>query len=163
MSRYYCFSGSRRLAGNQYYLCKRLALSLAKAGNIIVTGCAAGADAAVRSAVPTATIFRASDFGSGRAAFALRSIEMIRSLPSGSVVVGFPDRCCPKEIVSSGSASQCFCGSGSGTWATLAFAAGLRHEIYIFGACPKWGKWDRVVSGIFAGSFRLSHDPSLFG
>lgn len=153
------FSGSRSLAGNRYNLCYKLARAVSAAGYSVITGCARGADAAVRSAVPTATIFRASDFGSGKSSFARRSIEMIRSLPPESILVAFPDKPCPGKILPNASASKCFCGSGSGTWATIAYAAGLGHTIYLYGDPPCWGKWI-PADGIFAGSLRLCH-PNL--
>lgn len=155
------FSGSRSLAGNRYNLCYNLARAVSAAGYSVVTGCARGADAAVRSAVPLATIFSASDFGSGKSSFARRSIEMIRSLPPESILVAFPDKPCPGQILPNASASKCFCGAGSGTWATIAYAAGLGHTIYLYGDTPCWGKWI-PADGIFAGSLCLLPNLSLF-
>lgn len=157
------FSGSRSLSGNRYSLCYNLARRCADIGYSVVTGCANGADAAVRSAVPSATIFRASDFGSGKSSFARRSIAMIDSLPSGSILVAFPDKSCPGKLSPNASASRCFCGSGSGTWATIAYAAGRGHEIYLYyDTPPAWGKWT-LANGIFVGSYRLCpQNLSLF-
>ena len=154
------FSGSRSLVGNRYNLCYNIARMCADAGYSVITGCAKGADAAVRSAVPEATIFSASNFGSGKSSFARRSIEMIRSLPPESILVAFPDKSCPVKILPNASASKCFCGSGSGTWATIAYAAGLGHTIYLYGDVPTWGIWSPVSSGIFSGSFLFSPSSS---
>ena len=95
----------------------------------VSVGCARGVDQAVRSALPPARVrvFRAAAFGSGRGAFAVRSAALVRSVARArsALFVCFPGRACPAGLVPSASARACFCGLGSGSWASLAFAVGL--------------------------------------
>ena len=95
----------------------------------VSVGCARGVDQAVRSAVPSARVrvFHAVAFGSGRGAFALRSAALVRSVAGArsALFVCFPGRACPVGLVPSASARSCFCGLGSGSWASLALAVGL--------------------------------------
>lgn len=109
-------------------------------------GCAPGFDSAVRSAFPSASVFSVSSFGSGRGAFARRSISFVQSLASspGAVLVGAPACSCPAGLVPSASASVCFRGLGSGSWASLALARGLGVSLLVFlpsGVLPpvSWG------------------------
>lgn len=159
------FCGSRRLAGSAASLAGRVAGAVSAAGLPVFVGCAAGADAAVRSACPSAAVLSVASgrFGSGRAAFARRSAALVSGLPSGSAFVGFVSAACPSVVLPSPSASRCFCGGGSGSWASLALAAGLGLSVFVFWSgsgsfpAPAWsGSWSRVSSGVFAGSFRFS-------
>ena len=89
-------------------------------------GCVGGLCGLARASFPAASVFRASSFGRGRGAFAARSVALVRSVASvrGSVWVSFPGVSCPVGLLPSSRAAACFCGSGSGSWASLAFAVG---------------------------------------
>ncbi len=165
------FCGSRSLAGAPASLARRVAAAVSAASLPVSVGCAAGADAAVRSACPSASVFsvRSGLFGSGPPAFARRSAALVRSLPAGSAFVGFVSSPCPSVVRPSPSSSRCFCGGGSGSWASLALAAGLGLSVFVFWAgsgsfpAPAWGSsWSPVSSGVFAGAFRFSAALSLF-
>lgn len=102
----------------------------------VFTGDCRGVDAIVRSAVPYARVFRVSNYGNT----AHRSIAMIDELLSfnrqkyGSAVLAvFPARSCPSGLVPSSSSGRCFCGKGSGSWASAAYAigSGLNTVIYL--------------------------------
>ncbi len=99
-------------------------LSGLPAGAVVLVGCARGVDGAVRASVPGCRVFRVS--GSGRSAFAGRSVRFVRALAAeGGVLFSFPGRACPAGLVLSADSRSCFCGLGSGSWASLALALGL--------------------------------------
>lgn len=99
----------------------------------VVVGCASGIDALVRSACPTARVFRATDYGIGRGALAARSIACVRAVAAASGVwVSLPDAACPAGLRPSAAASACFAGYGSGSWASLALALGLSVPCFVF-------------------------------
>lgn len=119
-------------------------------------GCGFGVDAVAR---PFArSVFRVSFFGSGRAAFAFRSVAFVRALVSSfrPVLLVFPSGACPIGLFPSASSCACFCGLGSGSWASAAFAAGLGVPVVVFGlpasSLPLWSlfsSWQPVsVSGV---------------
>jgi hypothetical protein len=111
----------------------------------VFLGCAGGVDAAFRAAVPGASVLRASSFGSGRGSFAARSVAVVSAVVSAAgsrgLWVAFPSAACPAGLLPSASSSRCFCGSGSGSWASLAFAAGSGLPCLVFGFVPPaaWG------------------------
>lgn len=155
------FSGSRSLAGAQAALCQSLARAAVRSGASVLTGCAPGADLAARvGAGPAAQVFRVSG-GPGhlpRSAFALRSVEFVRTLAGSPspVLVSFPGRPCPAGLGPSASSRICFSGFGSGSWSSAAFAAGLGVPVVVFGlpasSLPPWpGRWEIVRSGLLAG------------
>ena len=114
------FSGSRSVVPAALFG----ACSAVGSGSAVFVGCARGVDSAVRSRFPAACVFRVS--GSGRGAFAARSVRFVSRLSaSGGVLFSFPGRPCPAGLLPSASSSACFCGLGSGSWASLAFALGL--------------------------------------
>lgn len=116
------FSGSRSYAPP---VCAAVA-ALVPAGVPVFVGCAAGVDAAFRGFFPSARVFSVASFGSGRGAFAARSVAVVRAVQSaGGVWVSFPSGACPSGLAPSASSSRAFCGAGSGTWASLSFAVGL--------------------------------------
>jgi hypothetical protein len=137
------FSGSRSSVPS--------AVSLAAAavappfGPPVFLGCAGGVDAAFRALVPGASVLRASSFGSGRGSFAARSVAVVSAVVSAAgsrgLWVSFPSAACPAGLLPSASSSRCFCGSGSGSWASLAFAAGSGLPCLVFGFAPPpgWG------------------------
>jgi hypothetical protein len=103
------------------------------AGISIIVGDAPGIDQQVRQLIPSARIFFASAFGSGRGAFAARSIACVRAVAAArGVWASFPASLAPVGLRPSSSASACFAGYGSGTWASLAFALGLGLSAIIF-------------------------------
>lgn len=145
-----------------------------------------------------AHVLSASGFGRGRASFAARSVAVVRfasahgvvaftgsrSLPGsfaplvagcvGSVCaasarpgcVAFPASGCPRGLVPAASWPG---GFGSGTWATVALAAGLGLPVVVFpcgfSRLPSWGAgWSAIGSGRWAGGFRLllAQQPSFF-
>ncbi len=155
------FCGSRSLSGPAAALCRSVSASLSASGSVVSVGCASGADAAVRSAVPSAVVFSVASglWGSGRAAYARRSAALVRSLPPGSAFVGFPAAPCPSGVVPARSWR-----SGrpvSGSWSALALASGLGLSVFVFGvpapSLPAWpGSWSPVSAGPLGGSFSFS-------
>lgn len=114
----------------------------------VFTGCASGVDAFFRTAFPEAVVFRASSFGVGPGSFAARSAAVVRAVAasgadssSGGLWVSFPSGPCPAGLRPSARSSRCFSGSGSGSWASLAFAAGSGLSCLVFGFAPpaSWG------------------------
>lgn len=95
------------------------------------------------------------------AALVARSVAMVQAVAAGgagSCLVGFVSSPCPQAkrrgggqpLSPSHSSSRCFAGYGSGTWASLAFAAGLGLPVIVFccgitpsEALPRWwpGQW----------------------
>jgi len=131
------FSGGRDRVASGFHLAAENVR-----GQVFV-GCASGLDAAVRSHFPEARVFHAADFGEGRQALARRSIAFVNALAvADGLLLAFPSRPCPAGIVPAATSSQCFCGGGSGTWATLAYAIGLGCECLVFLESlpvPAWG------------------------
>ena len=98
-----------------------------------VVGCASGVDEFFRSAFPSLRVVSASSFGRGRGSFAARSVAVVGSVASaGGLWVSFPSSACPSGLVPSGVSSRCFCGLGSGSWASVAFACGLGVPCLLF-------------------------------
>lgn len=72
--------------------------------------------------------------------FAQRSMEMVESAIDWSypncrdvVVVGFPNKVCPNEVKPNyEKPGLAFCGSGSGTWATLAYGKGKALDVIVY-------------------------------
>lgn len=156
------FSGSRRLAPAFAPLVAGVVASVLAAGRSVAVGCAAGADAFARAAAPGALVFSAAAFGSGRGAFAIRSVALVRAVAAGgpgSGFVVFPSASCPAGLLPSARSSACFCGSGSGSWASAAFAVGLGLPLVVFpcgfSALPAWGRWVPAGSGVWAVGFLL--------
>jgi hypothetical protein len=122
------FSGSRAptlasLSAVQLVAAGLLAARLAPA---IVVGDAVGIDRHAAGLLPQARVFHASAYRSphsARSAYAMRSIACVRAC-AGGAWCAFPARACPIGLHPSSSSATCFNGSGSGTWASLAFAIG---------------------------------------
>jgi hypothetical protein len=162
------FSGSRSFgpASPGFALVPGLVSSVLAGGRAVAVGCAPGLDACVRAACPSAVVFRASFVGGlpPAAALALRSAALVRAVASsgpGAGFVAFPVTPCPPGLSPSSLPSACFSGSGSGTWASAAFAAGLGLPLVVFGlpasALPtSWGIWSPAApSGVWSSGFRL--------
>jgi hypothetical protein len=100
----------------------------------VFVGCAQGVDGSVRAELgahrlQVFTVCR----DSGRGGFAARSIEFVRALAaSGGSLLSFPSGVCPTGLIPSCSASRCFSGFGSGSWATLSLAVGLGVPCFVF-------------------------------
>lgn len=106
-------------------------------GVSVLVGDARGVDGAVRSLFPAAGVFRVQ--GSGRSAFAARSVRFVRSLAfRRGVLVAFPGAACPVGLRPSDSVSACFCGLGSGSWASVAFALGLGCSVLVWVPESSW-------------------------
>jgi hypothetical protein len=122
----------------------------------VFVGCARGVDAAFRAAFPGALVLAASSFGSGRGSFAARSTACVRAVAVagagsagsflGGLWVSFPSGPCPSGLLPSASSSRAFCGAGSGTWASAAFAVGSGLPVLVFGWAPPAG-WGFVSLG----------------
>ncbi|NTU58906.1 MAG: hypothetical protein HGB00_08350 [Chlorobiaceae bacterium] len=160
------FTGSRRPSGAQVAAAQRAALIIAGYGIPVAVGCASGIDAAVRNVVPGAEVFRVE--GSGPGAFALRSVAMVKACKESRgwvALAAYPSAPCPARLVPSGSSSACFNGSGSGTWATAAYAVGIGVPIVVFGQVelPEWGgKWEPVRLGPLVGGWRFVSNQLSF-
>jgi hypothetical protein len=139
------FTGSRK----GFYstaLVSRIARAVSLLGHTVCVGCAQGVDSVVRSAVPSARVFSVASPGAGvgsrswSVALARRSQSMVSAC---SVLVGFASVPCPSSV----SPARSFCGGGSGTWASIAFAVGRGLRVFVFAApdvpLPSWsgGSW----------------------
>lgn len=128
-------SGSRRLSSVQHQALRLLPPWVQAP---IITGCASGVDAWARRRWPAASVIHAAAFGAGKAAFARRSIYVVQAVASVSGLwVSLPGRSCPEGLAPSRSASRCFSGRGSGSWASLALAQGLGCTALVFMAPPQ--------------------------
>ncbi len=162
------FTGSRSLSPQFAPLVGQLACSVAAAGRSVAVGCAGGADQFVRAACPQALIFsvRASAFAQlpPHAALVARSSALVRSVAAsgaGAGFVGFVVSPCPAGLVPA-SPRRCFRGHGSGTWATLAAAAGAGVPVVVFWCgmaapmLPQWGAWQpAAAAGRWSRGWRL--------
>ena len=130
---------------------------------LVAVGCAGGVDAAVRSLVCGCSVFPAASFSASSWAgrLALRSAAVVRAGAgrSPALVLVFPSGVCPAGLAPSPLVSACFCGLGSGSWASAAFAAGLGAPLLVFSpvGVPAWG-----FSSLGAGWWLLAPSPSLF-
>jgi len=157
------FSGSRRLSPAFAPLVAGVVSSVLAAGRSVAVGCAAGADSFARAAAPGARVFSVAAFGSGRGAFAARSVALVRAVAAGgpgSGFVVFPASPCPAGLSPSASPAACFCGLGSGSWASAAFAAGLGVPLVVFpcgfSVLPLWAAWRPAApAGVWARGFLL--------
>ena len=121
------FSGSRSVVPEVL----AVVLRSVAVGAVVFVGDARCVDGAVRSAVPGCQVFRVS--GSGRGAFAARSVRLVRALAAdGGVLFSFPGRACPVGLVPSGDSWVCFRGLGSGSWASAALAVGLEVPVCLW-------------------------------
>ncbi len=168
------FCGSRSLPPSWGGCVAAAVAGVERAGSGVAVGCAAGADALVRSAAPGALVFSVASgrFGSGRSSFARRSVALVRAVAAsgaGAAFAGFVSSSCPAGLLPSRSWRAGACVSGS--WSALALAVGLGLPVFVFRCAPgvvlpsAWGSWARVSVGAFAGAWRLSpaaSQPVLF-
>ena len=129
-----------------------------------LVGCAAGADQVVRQLHPAAQVFQAANRRQGWQ-LARRSIAMVQALAASPVpaLVIAPGSACPASVAPSAAPGRCFNGSGSGTWATAAYAAGLDIPIFIIGQPPAhWlGNWRQVTAGPLTGLWQYQPPVQL--
>lgn len=158
------FSGSRRLAGPAALQAAHLAQAVETSGSVVYVGDAAGADQAVRAVARDPRVFRVHV--PGPAGLVDRSASLVRALSvvPGSVLVGFPDCPCPPALCPAALPARCFCGLGSGTWASLALAVGLGVPVRVFlpdSTLPPrtWGPWRLETAGPFDDSWALDLSP----
>lgn len=155
------FSGSRSLPGYFAGEVGAVVASVVASGRGVAVGCAPGLDSLVRSACPGAQVFRAGS--SLPSALVSRSISFVRAVAGsgpGSGLVVFPGCPCPAGLRPSAVPSRCFCGLGSGSWASAALAVGLGVSLVVFGVSrsqlpASWGSWIPAGSGCWSGGFRL--------
>ena len=126
------FSGSRSLSPGASAALSALLPSV-PAGVRVSVGCAAGADAVVRSWFGGSVLLfsvASGRFGSGRSAFARRSCRCVSSVAAGSrgLLVVVPVGGCPAGVVP----SRSFSGRGSGSWGSLAFALGRGRRVLLW-------------------------------
>jgi len=128
------FSGSRSPSAASLSALSSVAGAVSS-GAVVVVGCAAGVDLSARGLFPSAVVLSVASgaFGSGRSAFARRSVACVSRVASaGGVWVSFPSSPCPPGLVPSSVSSRCFSGLGSGSWASLAFAVGCGLPCLVF-------------------------------
>lgn len=152
------FSGSRKLHSTE--ACRKASVSVPKNSQIFV-GCANGIDAYFRANFPQAEVFYAHKYGTGKGSFAARSVAVVKAVKAGSGLwISFPSSPCPAGLLPSASSSRAFCGSGSGSWASLAFALGSGVPCLVFlGSLPCPANWELApvpgCQGWFACSLAL--------
>ena len=127
------FSGSRSLLPCSVAALRRLA-GFVPVGASVSVGCARGADGLARGLFPSARVFSVASgsFGVGRPAFVRRSVACVSSVAPGGLWCFFPSSPCPVGLLPSPRSGRCFCGSGSGSWASAALAAGLGCSVLCF-------------------------------
>ena len=127
-----CFTGPRIITPYQSNLLVSYAKNYIIALSSVYDKCefsvgdADGVDKAIRNLLISLrlpfTLFQVED-KTNKASYARRSISMVNScVPKGineqGMIFGFPNKECPSQI----KLNNPFCGSGSGTWATIAYA-----------------------------------------
>jgi hypothetical protein len=160
------FSGSRSLSGAGLAALTSL-FPLVPVGCHVVVGCASGADLAVRNAFTKSTVFAvgSGQFGTGRGAFARRSVAIVEAVPPSGLLVVVPGSVSPPP----GVVPSCsFRGGGSGSWGSAALALGTGRRVLLWlpaGAVPPvWSgiEWS-YLDGWYLGSKKASYyQPSLF-
>jgi len=133
------FSGSRSVVPPAPLVSR--VVGLVAVGRAVV-GCASGVDAAFRRLFPSPrlSVLSVSSFGGSLPA---RSAAVVaRCVVPGGVWLSFPSGPCPPAVVPSASSAACFCGGGSGSWASLALAVGRGVSCFCWlppgVAAPSW-------------------------
>lgn len=158
------FCGSRFLPASVSPLVSSVVGSVVASGRGVAVGCAAGADALVRAACPGAQVFSVvtGRWGQGPQAFAARSSALVRAVAAsgaGAGMVGFVAGPCPVGVVPARSWRSSSVVSGS--WSSLALAAGLGVPVVVFPVGwawrpPAWagGSWVPAGRGVWASGWR---------
>lgn len=136
------FSGSRLSGSLAAVSCRAFLPSLSGFSGLVGVGCASGVDSLVRSAFPSASVFRVGSFAVGgrvsRASFALRSSALVSWCASrGGLLVAFPLGACPVGVAVSAS----FRGCGSGSWGSVALALGLGCSVLVVSPVGVGSAW----------------------
>jgi len=136
------FSGSRKLTPRQrdQVLAELATITIpAKQWHV---GDADGLDALVREYNPKVTVHLID--GKQRWHFAQRSQRLIDTIGEGGVLYAFPNKPCPEKCTP----AKPFCGHGSGTWGTVAYAKkkGLDIELHPLTATAKTPDWLKQLS-----------------
>lgn len=124
----------------------RFVCRLVPAGSAVSVGSRAGVPGVAFSALPGVRLFSPGSSPSRSAALVRRSCSLVSwSVRAGALWVSFPVRACPPALSPSGS----WVSSGSGSWSSLALAAGSGCACLVF--CPGWGvgscaPWPAFVS-----------------
>ncbi len=146
------FTGSRSLPRQWWPLVAGIVAS--HQHQPLIVGCASGADQAVRLAAPAAQIIEAASFsGSPAARLVQRSVLVARTVAASPdpLMVGFVVGLCPSGILPARSWRSGR--SASGTWSTLALAAGLGAVALVYWCSsspvqlPAWGQWSAASGG----------------
>lgn len=130
------FSGSRNPGGTIPPEVLLGAIAAVSPSASVFVGCAKGVDAVVRRTFGSrCQVFSVASgkWGSGRGAFAARSTACVKAVAAaGGMWVSFPSSACPAGLLPSASSCKCFSGSGSGSWASLAYALGSGVPCLVF-------------------------------
>jgi hypothetical protein len=149
------FSGSRSPSRAAVLALEEL-LTLVPSHCRVSVGCARGIDSLVRAyfrSSPSLLVFSVASgrFGSGRSAFARRSVACVRSVAKGDrgVLVALPSSpSCPGGVVPS---RYWRSASGSGTWGSVALALGTGRRVLLWlpsGTLPPcWSGIEWSLSG----------------
>ena len=167
-SKYVGFTGSRDGFANKALL-ETVVNSLVNVP--IAVGCARGVDAQIRRLRGDATVYSVASPGAGSGArswavaLARRSMAMVDDC---YLLIGFASVSCPLDVYPAHS----FVGGGSGTWASIAYAAGRGIPVVVFldldnEIClPEWigGHWERAGSEgtLFAHGWLWVPDTDIF-
>jgi hypothetical protein len=113
----------------------------------IITGCANGADAAARATRHGATVYYAKDYQAQGvpyvAALAKRSMACVENVKAeGGIWCAFPNSPCPSKIRPH---PRWISGTGSGTWASLGYAAGLGVPCLVWSEAEVMPEWLRKI------------------
>lgn len=122
------FSGSRSMTPEMKEAIKQIALLIPQSTAVIVGDCR-GVDKFIASLYKNASIFNVKNYANT----AHRSISMVNAVRAANgILVVFPGNPCPSGLIPSASSSRCFCGLGSGSWASAALAVGLNIPVIIW-------------------------------
>jgi hypothetical protein len=144
------FSGSRVGGSPAWSSCRAFLPVLGGFRGSVGVGCASGVDSLVRSAFPSASVFRVSSFAVGgrvsRASFARRSSALVSwCASSGGLLVAFPLGACPSGV----GVSSSFRGCGSGSWGSVALALGLGASVLVVSPASVSSAWFGALASRF--------------
>lgn len=161
------FTGHRSLPQSYSAKIKVMVQWASSRGSAVGVGCAAGADLYVRQACTQAIVYRAQSRQPRH--LVKRSCQLAQAVSAAGFagyMLGFPHAPCPVALVPSPLPSRCFCGLGSGSWATLAYASGLGARVWVYGSpVPShWpGKWSPFMGGQLYTPPPVPQQMGLFG
>lgn len=154
------FSGSRVLSPAMEMAIDYVG-SFVPSAALVYTGDCRGVDKYVRSKCDRVQVFKTRNYANT----AHRSISFVQALrAAGGVLVAFPGGACPGGVLPCSVSSRCFCGAGSGTWASAAYAVGLGVPVVLWlGAASLPPGWvPSYVVGSYAVFLSSSEQPRLF-